>query len=227
MFSYMLKTFPAQYIFAGYAVRRSTSVVSTMIDGELIFDVFSYIYLDNQLSMFLEMESGKYRSCEYGVDVDSYDGEAIMSRHLYRGKEYKQEDYTLYNKEEVVGVFGLRNMDELMKITDDLQNEAGVTDMKIQAILDVKRSYSGMEVMGVINKFNRVNGWKKNLITVPAIIYGPEDTYKSIIGDDLDFFDFLSNKGPDKIVRELKKLDDSTDGVGNIIETKEEETEVL
>ena len=45
MFSYMLKTFPAQYIFAGYAVRRSISVVSTMIDGVLTFDVFSYIYL--------------------------------------------------------------------------------------------------------------------------------------------------------------------------------------
>ena len=80
-----------------------------------------------------------------------------------------------------------------------------------------------MEVMGVISKFNRINGWKKNLITVPAIIYGPEDTYKSVIGDDLDFFDFLSNKGPDKIVRELKKLDDSTDGIGNLLE----DTEVL
>ena len=226
MFSYMLKTFPAQYIFAGYAVRRSISVVSTMIDGVLTFDVFSYIYLDNQLSMFLEMESGKYKSCEYGVDVDAYDGEAIMSKHLYRGLEYKQDDYPMYNKEEIVGVFGLRNMEELMKVTDDFANESGMTDMKVQAMLDVKRSYSGMEVMGVINKFNRINGWKKNTITVPAIVNGPEDTFKSVIGDDLDFFDFLSNKGPDKIVRELKKLDDSTDGIGNLLE-ENEETEVL
>ena len=40
-------------------------------------------------------------------------------------------------------------------------------------------------------------------------------------------FDFLSNKGPDKIVRELKKLDDSTDGIGNLLEEENEETEVL
>ena len=223
MFSYMLKTFPAQYIFAGYAVRRSISVVSTMVDGSLIFDVFSYIYLDNQLTMFLEMESGKYKSCEYGVTIDAYDGEAIMSKHLYRGVEYKQEDYPLYNKEEVVGVFGLRNMNDLMQITDDLQDETGINDMKVQAMIDIKKSYSGMEVMGVVNKFNRLNGWKKNLITIPAIVYGPDDTYKSVIGDELDFFDFLSNKDADTIVREFKKLDDATDGVGNLIE----EVEVL
>ena len=76
-------------------------------------------FLKYKLSMFLEMESGKYKSCEYGVDVDAYDGEAIMSKHLYRGLEYKHGDYPLYDKEEVVGVFGLRNMEELMKITDD------------------------------------------------------------------------------------------------------------
>ena len=66
------------------------------------------------------------------------------------------------DKEEVVGVFGLRNMEELMKITDDFADESGMTDMKVQAMLDIKRSYSGMEVMGVINKFNRINGWKSN-----------------------------------------------------------------
>ena len=53
-----------------------------------------------------------------------------------------------------------------MKVTDDFADESGMTDMKVQAMLDIKRSYSGMEVMGVINKFNRINGWKKNTITV-------------------------------------------------------------
>lgn len=221
MFNYMFKTLPSQYIYAGYAVRRSISVVSTMVDGKLIFDVFSYVYLDNQLSMFLEMDSGKYRSCEYGVDVDSYDGQAIMSKHLYRGVDYKQDEYPLYDKEVVVGVYGLRNMDELMKITDDFAAESGLTDMKVQALLDVKKSYTGMEVMTVINKFNKINGWKRNLITVPAITYGFDDTYQSVIGDELDFFDFLSNKTPDKIVRALKKIDDTTDGIGNLIETPE------
>ena len=53
------------------------------------------------------------------------------------------------------------------------------------------------------------------------------ETGNKIRKNDLDFFDFLSNKGPDKIVRELKKLDDSTDGIGNLLEEENEETEVL
>ena len=78
-----------------------------------------------------------------------------------------------------------------------------------------------MEVIGVINKFNRLNGWNKGMITVPPITYGFDDSYKSVIGDELDFFDLLSNKSPDKIIRELKKLDDSVDGIGNLIEENE------
>ena len=61
-------------------------------------------------------------------------------------------------------------MNDLMQITDDLQDETGINDVKVQAMIDIKKSYSGMEVMGVVNKFNRLNGWKKNLITIPAIV---------------------------------------------------------
>ena len=221
MFNYMLKNLPADYIFAGYAVRKSTSVISSMIDGKLVFDVFTYVYLDNYLSMFLLMESGKYKSVEHNIEVDAYDGQAIMSKHLFRGEEYNQNDYELFDKEQIIGVYGLRNMEELMKITDDLAMESGLNDMKVQAMVDSKRSYTGMEVIGVINKFNRLNGWNKGMITVPPITYGFDDSYKSVIGDELDFFDLLSNKSPDKIIRELKKLDDSVDGIGNLIEENE------
>lgn len=225
MFGYTFKTIPAQYAYAGYAVRKSTSVISTMVDDKLVFDVFTYVYIDNYLSMFFLMDSGKYKSADYNIEVDAFDGQAIMSKHLYRGLEYKQEDYELFDKEQIVGVFGLRTMEELMKIIDDYSAEIGSNEMRMQAMLDIKKAYTGMEIMGAINKFNKINAWKKNMITVPPIVYGPDDTYKSIIGDELDFFDFLSNKTPDKIIRELKKLDDKTDGVGNIKE--EEEVEVL
>lgn len=221
MFNYMLKNLPADYIFAGYAVRKSTSVISSMIDGKLVFDVFTYVYLDNYLSMFLLMESGKYKSVEHNIEVEPYDGQAIMSKHLFRGEEYNQNDYELFDKEQIIGVYGLRNMEELMKITDDFAMESGLNDMKVQAMVDSKRSYTGMEVIGVINKFNRLNGWNKGMITVPPITYGFDDSYKSVIGDELDFFDLLSNKSPDKIIRELKKIDDSVDGIGNLIEENE------
>ena len=37
----------------------------------------------------------------------------------------------------------------------------------------------------------------------------------------MDFFDFMSNKSSDEIIRDLKKLDDNLDGVGNIKAGKE------
>ena len=55
---------------------------------------------------------------------------------------------------------------------------------------------------------------------LPKKLDKADDSYKSVIGDELDFFDLLSNKSPDKIIRELKKLDDSVDGIGNLIEEK-------
>ena len=69
--------------------------------------------------MFLLMENGKYKSVEYNVEVDPYDGEAIMSRHLFRGEQYNQADYEMYDKEQVIGAFGLRNMEQLMIGTDE------------------------------------------------------------------------------------------------------------
>ena len=65
MFNYLLKNIPAQYAFGGYAVRKSTSVVSTDVNGELLFDVFTYTYLDTQITMFILMEDGTYKSVEY------------------------------------------------------------------------------------------------------------------------------------------------------------------
>jgi len=213
-----MKNLPAKYIFAGYAVKKSTSVVSSMVDGKLVFDVFTYVYVDNQLTMFLLMENGKYKSVEYNVEVDSYDGNAIMSKHLYRGEQYNQNDYELFDKEQVIGGFGLRNIEEIMVATDEYAASIGVNDMKVQALLDVKSAYTGMEVSTVLGKFNKLNGWSKGFITVPPITYGFEDTYESAIGDELEFYDLLSNKSPDDFIRDLKKLTDSLDGLGNKLE---------
>lgn len=216
--SYMFKNLPAEYIYAGYAVKKSTSIISTMVEGKLVFDVFTYTYLDNQLSMFLLMENGKYKSTEYKVEVDAYDGSEIMSKHLFRGEEYKVEDYEMFDKEQIIGVFGLRKMEELMKNIDEYAEKIGFKDMKVQALLDIKNSYTGMEVSTVINKFNKMNGWEKGFITIPPVTYGYDDTYKSVIGDELEFFDLLSNKSSDMLVRELKGLSDSLDGIGNRLE---------
>ena len=41
------------------------------------------------MTMFILMEDGTYKSVEYDKKVPALDAAGIMSKHLYRGKEYK------------------------------------------------------------------------------------------------------------------------------------------
>ena len=217
MFGYMFKNLPAKYIFAGYGVRKSLTILTTEENGKIIYDVFLYTYVDNYLSFFLQMENGKYKSVDFNVEVPETSAEELVSRHLSRGLMKNMDDYEEYDRETLVGVFGLRNIEVLMKQTDEMkkQNSEGF-DVSLEAMLDIKAQYMGMEVMGVINNFNKCLKYDKGRITIPPITYGPDDPYKSLIGDEMDYFDFMSNKDSDKIIQDLKKLADSLDGIGNV-----------
>ena len=217
MFGYMFKNLPAKYIFAGYGVRKSLTILTTEENGKIIYDVFLYTYVDNYLSFFLQMENGKYKSVDFNVEVPETSAEELVSRHLSRGLMKNMDDYEEYDRETLVGVFGLRNIEVLMKQTDEMkkQNSEGF-DVSLEAMLDIKAQYMGMEVMGVINNFNKCLKYDKGRITIPPITYGPDDPYKSLIGDEMDYFDFMSNKDSDKIIQNLKKLADSLDGIGNV-----------
>lgn len=217
MFGYMFKNLPAKYIFAGYGVRKSLTILTTEENGKIIYDVFLYTYVDNYLSFFLQMENGKYKSVDFNVEVPETSAEELVSRHLSRGLMKNMDDYEEYDRETLVGVFGLRNIEVLMKQTDEMkkQNSEGF-DVSLEAMLDIKAQYMGMEVMGVINNFNKCLKYDKGRITIPPITYGPNDPYKSLIGDEMDYFDFMSNKDSDKIIQDLKKLADSLDGIGNV-----------
>ena len=90
MFNYLLKNIPAQYAFGGYAVRKSTSIVSTDVDGELLFDIFTYTYIDKQMTMFILMEDGTYKTSKYVLPVfaeDSIKLQAIMKEFISQGLE--------------------------------------------------------------------------------------------------------------------------------------------
>lgn len=217
MLGYMFKSFPAKYIFAGYGVRKSLTILTTLENGRIIYDVFLYTYVDNFLSFFIQMENGKYKSMDYNVEVPETTAEDLVSRHLSRGLMKDIDDYEEYDREKLIGVFGLRNIETLMKQTDEMkkQNSDGF-DVSLEAMLDIKAQYMGMEVVGVINNFNKCLKYDKDRITIPPIVYGPNDPYKSLIGDEMDYFDFMSNKDSDKIIRDLKKMADSLDGIGNV-----------
>lgn len=215
MFNYLMKNIPAQYIFGGYSVRKSTTMMTSVVEGKVIYDVFSYTYLDTHLSFYLLMEDGKYKCVSEKVNVDPIGAEELISRHLFRGEECDLSLYPSYNKEQIIGVFGLRPFSDLIVQADTLEKENTGNELSMQALLDTKSIYTGMEIMGVLNRFNKNLKWEKGIITIPPITYGENDTYESIIGDELDYFDIMSNKTSDEIVKYFKELTDTLDGVGN------------
>ena len=220
MFGYTFKNLPSKYVFAGYSIRKSLTVMTSIEDGKLVYDVFLFTYIDNYLSFYLLMDNGLYKNVSTNEEVPLATAEDLMSKHIARGKVVNKDDYETIDKEKIAGVFGIRNMEELMKQVDEMEKQSDTHDISLEAVLDLKAQYMGIEVIGAINKFNSLLGYPKDMITIPAISLGPDDSFKSLIGDEVDFFDFMSNKDSDTIVRELKKLADSLDGIGNVKEGK-------
>lgn len=232
MLKYLMKNLPAKYIYAGYCIRKGFTIMTSQENGKIVYDTFLFTYVDNFLSFFLKMDNGKYKSVDYNIEVPEATAEDLVSRHLTRGILKDAEEFEQYDKEQIIGVFGVRDISVLMKQVDTLKkNDPDSFDVSLEAWLDVKPSYMGMEVVGVINTFNKCLKYDKGRITVPPIKNGPEDNYVSLIGDEMDYFDFMSEKDSDEIVRDLKALDDKLDGVGNLkrevkrVDVKKEEVQ--
>lgn len=232
MLKYLMKNLPAKYIYAGYCIRKGFTIMTSQENGKIVYDTFLFTYVDNFLSFFLKMDNGKYKSVDYNIEVPEATAEDLVSRHLTRGILKDTEEFEQYDKEQIIGVFGVRDISVLMKQVDTLKkNDPDSFDVSLEAWLDVKPSYMGMEVVGVINTFNKCLKYDKGRITVPPIKNGPEDNYVSLIGDEMDYFDFMSEKDSDEIVRDLKALDDKLDGVGNLkrevkrVDVKKEEVQ--
>lgn len=221
MFNYMLKNIPSKYVFGGYSVRKSFTIMTSIENGKLVYDSFLFTYVDDYLSFYILMDDGNYKHVESGVVVPEAKAEDLMSRHLARGMVQDADEYEIYERDKIIGVFGLRNMEEIMKQTDQMNTDSNAEDIKLAGLIDLKNAYMGMEVVGAINSFNRALKREKGIITVPPIKNNENDAYNSLIGDEMDYFDFMSNKTSDEIIRDLKKLDDTLDGVGNIKEGKE------
>lgn len=230
MLKYLMKNLPAKYIYAGYCIRKGFTIMTSEVNGRIVYDTFLFTYVDNFLSFFLKMDNGKFKSVDYNIEVPEATAEDLVSKHLSRGLMKDTEEYEQYDKETIIGVFGVRDISVLMKQVDEMKKrDADSFDVSLEAWLDVKPSYMGMEVVGVINTFNKCLKYDKDRITVPAIKYGPDDTYVSLIGDEMDYFDFMSEKDSDEIVQQLKALDDRLDGVGNLKKEKvkkEEQKEI-
>ena len=184
----------------------------------MLYDIFEYTYLEDKLSFYILMEDGKYKNMDLNVKVDNLSIDRIISKHLYSGETYDLDDFDSFNKEELYGVFGLRSMEQLLKDIDTYEEKTNTGKGKLmaQAMYDAKKSYTGLEISTIIARFNKVFSKYDGYFTVPAIVYGPEDTYKSAIGDEIEFYDLVSDKTTDDIIEILRTMSSAIDGVGNI-----------
>jgi hypothetical protein len=140
-----------------------------------------------------------------------------MSKHLPIDAELEEE----YERDKIIGVFGIRNMETLIKQVDDMNIANNVQEARLKGLIEPKKAYMGFEITSTIAAFNKATRRRADYVTVPPIKYGEEDVYYSIIGDELDYFDFMSNKEDDAIIDDLMKLDQSIDGVDNVRDGKE------
>ena len=217
MLKYMMKSLPGEYVFGGYSVRKSTAVLSRKEENKIYYDKFLYTYVDNFLSFYIQMEDGTYMNVETGDRVPLLNAEDLMSKHLPIDAELEEE----YERDKIIGVFGIRNMETLIKQVDDMNIANNVQEARLKGLIEPKKAYMGFEITSTIAAFNKATRRRADYVTVPPIKYGEEDVYYSIIGDELDYFDFMSNKEDDAIIDDLMKLDQSIDGVDNVRDGKE------
>ena len=95
------------------------------------------------------------------------------------------------------------------------QARAENKDIPMAVLNGEKAAYTGLEVDGIIKTFNQMHNSQKRTLTIPALKNSSTDTMDSPIGEELDFFDFVSNKTSDEIVSAIKKIDDNVDALGN------------
>ncbi len=73
--TYLIKSLPAKYVFAGYNVRKSLTIMTSQVNGKTIYDEFLFTYIDNYVSFYILMENGKYKSVDYNVEVPEFNAE--------------------------------------------------------------------------------------------------------------------------------------------------------
>lgn len=216
MFNYLLKNVPDNFVYAGYNVRKGITVMTTDTGNGIMYDVFLHTYIDNYLSFYILMEDGQYKCVDLKKNFPEISNADLPSKHLFRGRYYDVSEFGEYDKEQVIGVYGLRGMQELMQQIDAQEKALDSKELSILAMLDEKASYTGMEIIGAINRFNRNLKRRKDIITVPAIKIDANDTFESLIGDIDAWNNFIADKKPDQILDDIIKIDNDTDGIGNI-----------
>ena len=213
---YLIKNLPAEYVYGAYSVRKGiTSQTSTSEDGKIIYDAFLYTYIDDYLSFYILMEDGTYKNVNEKVNVTPTPTPGLASRHLDRGNYVDTSKYGDYDKNKVVGIFGAMKINDILAKIGEMAKEDASKDISYNSLIGEKSAYTGLEIGTILNEYNNKMGRKKRALTVPALKKDENDPYESMIGLDSDFEEFIKDKDPEDIMKELIRINDEQDALGN------------
>lgn len=215
MLGYLLKNLPTEFLYGGYLVKKGVSSSTTEYKMNTVYDAFLYSYVETELTLFIKMEDGSFKCLNENVNIKEINSEDLISKHLERGDYVDVEDYGEYDKNKPYGVFVSNNLETIIKEELLLETEENQTDAARKTIIGVKKSFSGMEALGYISRFNRRNKIEKRVICLPPIKIDENDTYDSILGTMDDYKKLIEGKNNDQIMKFLTEKADELDSVGN------------
>ena len=217
MLGYLLKNLPSQYLYAGYIVRKGLSSATVDVDGQAMYDAYLYTYLENNLTVFILMDDGQYKDMVTGIKIPALTEDELISKHLERASFIDMEEYGEYDKKKPIGVYGLHTFEEMVKLENldaQIADERTFKIGELQAI-SMKKSFTGMEALGIVGRFNTRNKLDSKVFCVPSIKSDENDTAESVIGDINAYHELIKDKNVDEIVQILYELAKQVDSVGN------------
>ncbi len=216
MFGYLFKNLPTEFLYGGYLVRKGISSTTATVDGKTIYDAFLFTYVDREVTLFIKMEDGSFKSVNENINLKEITKEELISKHLERADYVDIEDYGEYDKSKPIGVFLSNDLTTIIREELTLSSEENQQDAAQKAMITIKKSFTGMEAMGYLGRFNRRNKIEKKIVCLPAIKKDENDTYESVIGDMNAYNKLTEGKTNDQIMETLSSIADDLDSVGNV-----------
>lgn len=215
MFGYLFKNLPTEFLYGGHLVKKGISSTTSTIDGKTVYDAFLYTYLEENLTLFIKMEDGSFKSVNENTNVKEINSEDLVSKHLERADFVDIADYGEYDKNKPYGVFISNNLEGIIKeeMTTEIDQNQSTTVR--QAVIGVKKSLTGMEAIGYINRFNKRYKLENKVVCLPPIKKDANDTMDSLIGDIEEYKKLIDGKTNDEIVKILVQKASELDSVGN------------
>lgn len=204
MFDKFLKNMPVSNYYVGYRVRKDT-ILKTDTDSQGIrSDAFIHTYLSSLLFLYTK-DGEKYHDVKLKKSVNEVNVDELCSLHLDYGNKYlKRSDYDDYSKNDLYGVYGITNLEEVIKAINDGDSLVDKPVFKY----DEKLGITMMEADLFLKSINKYLGGNADSIECPMIAKDELDDFKCDFMTKQEFLNVVGGKNPLQVKGILKQLKD-------------------